>query len=66
MGSKWTRQPGVGEGRERHWIVRAFAPRKGLVTLEAVLSARVLRLPWRALRERAAWEPGWVRLEEER
>ena len=45
--------------------MQAFAPRKGVVTLEAVLTARQLSLPWRALRERSAWEPGWIRLEEE-
>ena len=65
VGSKWTRHPGAEEGRERHWTVQAFAPRKGVVTLEAVLTARQLSLPWRALRERSAWEPGWIRLDEE-
>lgn len=38
----------------------AFAPKEGLLTLEAVLTKRRQVLAWRELRDRGVWEPGWV------
>ncbi len=61
--SKWTAvQP---QDRERHFLVTAVVepttpgspPEE--VELEAVLTKRVLRLPWRALTDRAHWLQGW-------
>ncbi|MCA8922660.1 MAG: TIGR02450 family Trp-rich protein [Planctomycetes bacterium] len=57
VGSKWSaRRPSE---RELHWIVVEFAVRKGLATLEAVLTKRRRELPWRELRDRTRWVPGW-------
>lgn len=58
LGSKWSaRQP-----RERalHWEVQAYAPKQGLLTLRAVLTGAEERVPWRELRDRERWLPGWV------
>lgn len=61
--SKWTAvQP---QDRERHFLVTAVVepttpgspPEE--VELEAVLTKRVLRLPWRALTDRSHWLQGW-------
>lgn len=58
VGTKWSAVAPV-EPRERHWVVVEWSPRAGEVTLEAVLTTRRVRLAWRALRDRAAWVPGW-------
>ncbi len=64
VGSKWTAlrvDPGQ-DPPERHWQAVAFEAREGVLTLEAVLTARRVELPWRALRDRAEWLPGWTSL----
>ena len=61
--SKWTAvQP---RDRERHFMVTAViepetagAPPEE-VELEALLTKRVMRLPWRALTDSAHWLQGW-------
>ena len=56
-GSKWT-------SRDRelaycHWIVIEVSGDE--VVLQSVLErATTLRLPWRSLRERPRWQPGWL------
>lgn len=43
-----------------HFEVVEVNKRQGLLRLRAALRADVeLLLPWRALRERHAWQPGW-------
>ena len=56
-GSKWTR---CDEGRAFcHWI--AIEVTRDEVVLQAILEpTATLRLPWRALRDRARWQPGWA------
>lgn len=61
--SKWTAVQPVN--RERHFLVTAVlepetpgAPPEE-VELEAVLTKRVMRLPWRALTDSARWMQGW-------
>ena len=63
--SKWTAV--VPRDREKHFLVvkvldpdvAGEAPTK--VLLEAVLSRRILTLPWRELEDASAWKRGWVR-----
>jgi tryptophan-rich hypothetical protein len=56
VGSKWTRRA-PGE-RLCHWI--AIERSGAEVVLQAVLEpAATQRLAWRALRDRARWQPGW-------
>jgi hypothetical protein len=70
--SKWTAtQP---QGRDKHFLVVkllleepvAGEPARpqpmplAFVDLEAVMSRRVQRLPWRALKDSAQWRQGWV------
>jgi len=64
LGSKWTAldYDRSQSPPERHWEAVAFERREGLLTLEAVLTGRRTQLPWRALRDRAEWEPGWTSL----
>ena len=58
VGSKWSDlDPSEGA---RHYEVVAFARRRGTVTLLAVLTGARRELPWRALRDRGRWAPGWV------
>ena len=58
VGSLWTRAAGFGH---RHYTVVEFRRRARTVVLEAALDQDVkLELPWRALRDRAHWQPGWV------
>jgi len=65
VGSKWTAVEVVD--RERHWVVVALEPRRTggerRVTLEAVLTGSRRARPWRELRDRAVWRPGWRRAE---
>jgi tryptophan-rich hypothetical protein len=62
--SKWTALEPVN--RERHFMVtRLIEPAEpdGVVTeieLEAVLTRRVRRLPWRELRDATRWLQGWT------
>ena len=59
-GSRWSR---VGGDLEyRHWEVDVLHKRAGEVELRAALdrAARLL-IPWRSLRDRSQWEPGWTR-----
>lgn len=55
-GSKWTsHDPALPYC---HWIVIEVS--RGEVELQAILApAARVRLPWRGLRERPRWEPGW-------
>ena len=43
-----------------HWEVTSYSKKKGVVVLMATLdtSTRVT-IPWRELRDREQWEPGW-------
>jgi tryptophan-rich hypothetical protein len=61
LGSKWTaRRP---QDRERHFIVVDWLlDDQGVVLeveLEAVLTRRVQRLPWQALKDQQVWLQGW-------
>jgi len=56
-GSKWSRCD--GDDGLCHYV--AIEVSRDEVVLQAVLDPRiVLRLPWRALRDRARWRPGWT------
>lgn len=57
-GSKWS---SVDEALEFcHWEVSSYSKKKGVVTLFATLDRdTTLTIPWRELRERERWEPGW-------
>lgn len=58
VASKWSRAS--AECALRHFEVRAVRS-DGTVELFSVLDPRVVeRLPWRALRDRTQWLPGWV------
>ncbi len=61
VGSAWTRVDTAW--RYRHWEI---VERHGDdVVLAAVLERACRhRVPWRALRDRAVWEPGWQRIVE--
>jgi tryptophan-rich hypothetical protein len=54
--SKWSR---VGPGAHRHfWVSRV--DREGSVYLSAVLDETFVEVfPWRELRDRDRWSPGW-------
>lgn len=56
-GSKWTsRDPSLSYC---HWIVIEVSG--DTVVLQSVLAAATtVRLAWRALRDRALWQPGWL------
>lgn len=57
-GTKWTSR---GDRPFRHWEVEVVQSKTGLVRLRAVLKAdQILELPWRELRNRDEWEPGWL------
>ncbi|MEZ4398442.1 MAG: TIGR02450 family Trp-rich protein [Kofleriaceae bacterium] len=56
VGSAWTRADVAW--RYRHWQI--VARRGDVVELAAVLAPHERRqLPWRGLRDRAVWLPGW-------
>jgi tryptophan-rich hypothetical protein len=58
VGSRWTRN---AVGRLRHYEVIAFSKRGGWVEMRPALEpSALLRRPWRELRDREAWLPGWV------
>lgn len=58
-GSKWSR---VGDEFDfRHWEVSSFDKSSSDVVLFAVLDKSTkIRFPWRDLRDRDLWEPGWI------
>jgi tryptophan-rich hypothetical protein len=62
--SKWTAvQP---THKEKHfWVVKVIEPEIiGApvidIELEAAMTGRTIRLPWRALKDREHWRQGWV------
>ena len=61
--SKWTAV--TPRGKERHFLVTKLvlpempATRIECVELEAVISRRVLTLPWRELTDPLRWHQGW-------
>lgn len=56
VGSAWTSAAAI-EGR-RHWVVAAV--RGDEAELRSVLTPIARhRVPWRALRDRRRWAPGW-------
>lgn len=58
VGSKWSAvEP---QDRERHWEVVSHSKKTGFVTMTAVLTSRQIKRPWRELRDREQWLPGWV------
>ncbi len=58
--SKWSTAPDYEELDYCHWEVVTFLKRKGEVELRATLDEETLvRIPWRALRDRTRWVPGW-------
>lgn len=69
VGSKWTRvvepaeqDPDTRNLEERctHFVVTQHLVKAGEVELSSVLvSGHTVRVPWRALRDRARWRPGW-------
>jgi tryptophan-rich hypothetical protein len=57
VGSKWTSRD--DELPYRHWVVTELTD--GQVVLQSVLCpGMMLRRPWRELRERPRWQPGWA------
>lgn len=61
--SEPAREP-IGEGVTAetctHYVVTVHRARTGEVELASVLLPdQVIRIPWRALRERTHWLPGW-------
>ena len=60
VGSKWSSAPGQDTIEYRHWEVIRHDKKRGEVVLRATLDREAeLVLPWRALRDRAKWLPGW-------
>jgi tryptophan-rich hypothetical protein len=57
--SKWSY---VGDEHDfKHWEVESFSKKRGVLTLFAVLEkTTTISIPWRELRDREKWEPGWV------
>jgi tryptophan-rich hypothetical protein len=62
--SKWTAvEP---SRKEKHfWVVKVIEPEMiGApvveIELEAAMTGRTIRLPWRALRDQRHWRQGWV------
>lgn len=58
LGSKWSSAPGAHE--HCHWEVIEHRKRAQAVVLRATLdAATTLVIPWRDLRDRERWVPGW-------
>ncbi len=56
--SKWTYRG--DEHPYTHWEVLSFAKKSGELTLFAILEkTTTIQIPWRELRDRETWEPGW-------
>ena len=45
----------------RHFVVVGYARGSGAVTLRCVRDGHQVSLPWRDLRDREEWLPGWDR-----
>lgn len=61
-GSAWSRVDNTLE--HRHWQAHTFMKKSGMIVLRAVLEASVeVTIPWRELRDRQLWEPGWSKCE---
>ncbi|MEM1350353.1 MAG: TIGR02450 family Trp-rich protein [Myxococcota bacterium] len=57
-GSKWSSLD--PNHPHRHWEVESYRKKSKHVVLRATLdSAETLVLPWRELRDRSSWLPGW-------
>lgn len=60
LGSKWSRADGCDDLQYRHWEVVRHEKKRGEVVLRATLDRDVeLSFPWRMLRDRSRWLPGW-------
>ena len=57
VGTKWTAVE--VELRRKHWEVVSYQPDTGEVSLRAVLDGAAETIPWRHLRDRSQWRPGW-------
>lgn len=58
--SKWSTAEGYEDLTYCHWEVITFFKKRGEVELRATLDEGVThRMPWRTLRDRAHWVPGW-------
>lgn len=58
-GTHWTRLQ--SEDGYRHFSVAALSKKAGIATLSPVLGGPDIELPWRDLRNREEWVPGWQR-----
>ena len=56
-GTKWTATE--VEDRRKHWEVVAYDADDEEVTLRAVIDGETVAIPWRQLRDRERWRPGW-------
>lgn len=63
VGTHWTAVN--AEYRRKHWEVVELGAGGQEVTLLAVLDGHREQIPWRALRDRQHWVPGWIRESEE-
>lgn len=57
IGSKWTST--TVDQRRKHWEVTSYQPDTGRATLRAVIDGHTEAIPWRNLRNRDDWQPGW-------
>jgi tryptophan-rich hypothetical protein len=57
-GSHWTAVD--PEERRKHWEVVRYAEEEDEVTLRAVIDGETVTIPWRDLRDREVWKPGWA------
>lgn len=55
-GTEWTATD--PEERRKHWEVVEVSE-EGEATLRAVIDGETKQLPWRELRDRDRWRPGW-------
>ena len=57
-GGKWSNvDPAV---QYRHYVVTEVHATGEVVLASVLVPASTLRLPWRELRDRAVWRPGWI------
>ena len=57
-GSQWTAVE--VEHRRRHWQVVGLSDDGQQAVLRAVIDGHQIHLPWRELRLRDQWQPGWT------
>ena len=57
VGSRWTAVE--VEDRRKHWDVVEFRKNSGEVVIRAVIDDHRRSIPWRTLRNREQWTPGW-------